>query len=124
MSAMANITYQRTVNKGHLPYMYLKVKLELESDCQVTVLYFKSTIVAAVKQVFGEIGSSFVFDILQYWEQKREAIIRVRYSDFVKLQSSLTMCGFYSGKPCAFRLLQVSSHLIGLAVNSRELTVT
>ncbi|XP_060084415.1 ribonuclease P protein subunit p14-like [Ylistrum balloti] len=122
-------TYKRIVTKGPLPYCYLKIRLEFEDpsvtkSLTVNATTLKHAIVTSMKGLFGELGSSESIDILKFDEENYEAIIRTRHSFFVKVWSSLCLCGSFGGYTCAFRVNQVSAHLMGLACNSREDFVT
>lgn len=118
-------TFKRIVTKGHLPYCYLKIKLEFQSpsaakDLGITASTLKHAIVMSMRGIYGELGSTETIDILRFNENSLEAILRVRHSYFVKVWSSLCLSGDFSGQQCVFRVLQVSAHLMGLACNSRE----
>lgn len=84
------------------------------------MLTFKVIITQAMREMFGLAGVSITVDILKYNEVRREAILRVPQSGLVKLWSSLTLLGTFQDKSCAFRVIQISSHLIALAGNSRS----
>lgn len=117
--------YKRIVSKGHLPYTYLKIKLEFEDgEPEIEAAMFKYFITQAIQSLHGEIGASHSVDVLKFRKRQLEAILRVSYSFLSKLWSSLTLVGNYKGQVCAFRILQVSSHLMALSSNSRELEVS
>ncbi|XP_077984500.1 ribonuclease P protein subunit p14-like [Glandiceps talaboti] len=112
---------KRIVSKGPADYFYLKVSLEFEeSGFQVDVLLFKAIIVKALLTMYGEVGAAITVDVLKYNEDSKEAILRVHNSGFSKLWSALTLFGQYLNKECVFRVHQVSSCLMALAVNSRQ----
>ncbi|VDI61065.1 ribonuclease P protein subunit RPP14 [Mytilus galloprovincialis] len=119
--------YKRIVGKGHLPYAYLKIKLEFEDGAlepEIEAAMFKYFITQAIQSLHGEIGASHSVDVLKFRKRHLEAILRVSCSFLSKLWSSLTLVGNYKGQVCAFRVQQVSSHLMALSSNSRELNVS
>lgn len=119
--------YTRVVSKGHLPYSYLKVRLEFENEDnhpELEPAVFKYTITQAIQSLHGEIGASHKVDVLKFKRNNLEAILRVSYNFFTKLWSSLTLIGNYKGQACVFRVLQVSSHLMALSSDSRQLDVS
>ncbi|XP_064606283.1 ribonuclease P protein subunit p14-like isoform X2 [Liolophura sinensis] len=117
--------YKRVViNKPD--FTYLKTKLDFEENTEnftIDAILFKYVVKQAVGFVFGEVGGSLNVDVLKYSIKEREAILRVRTSAAVQLQSALSLYSSYKGKLCAFHTLQVSPHLISLAVNSRHIDV-
>nr|CAD7590261.1 unnamed protein product [Timema genevievae] len=66
-----------------------------------------------------QIGSSVDIDVLKYDEDSCRAILRCPATSYVKLRSSLTLCGDYSGIPCAYRVHNASPCLLSLLGNSR-----
>ncbi|OWF35046.1 ribonuclease P protein subunit p14-like [Mizuhopecten yessoensis] len=121
--------YKRIVTKGPLPHCYMKIRLEFQDpsvtkSLTINASTLKHAIVTSMKGLFGELGSTENIDILKFEEENNEAIVRVRHSFFVKVWSSLCLSGTFSGHSCAFRVNQVSAHLMGLACNSREDFVT
>ncbi|XP_069101235.1 ribonuclease P protein subunit p14-like [Argopecten irradians] len=122
-------TYKRVVTKSPLPHCYMKLQLEFEDPSVTKLLTINATtlkhaIVTSMKSLFGELGYTENIDILRFDEESHEAIIRVRHSFFVKVWNSLCLSGTFNGHSCAFRVNQVSAHLMGLACNSREHFVT
>lgn len=118
--------YEKQVSKGHLTYCYLKVRLDFEEDTEPTdidIIIFKHIVIQAVQSLFGEAASCTPIDVLKYRQTNREAILRVSSSYFTKLWASLTWYSEYNEQSCAFRVLQVSSHLMALAANSRQLSL-
>ncbi|KAK3589477.1 hypothetical protein CHS0354_030601 [Potamilus streckersoni] len=115
--------YEKHVSKGHLPYCYLKVRLDFEDDADIDIIIFKHIVIQAVQSLFGEAVSCTPIDVLKYRQTNREAILRVSSSYFTKLWASLTWYSSYNEQSCAFRVLQVSSHLMALAANSRQLSL-
>ncbi|XP_013408272.1 ribonuclease P protein subunit p14 [Lingula anatina] len=114
--------YRRIVSKGKAEYFYLHVTLEFEDfeDVPVDAIKFKTIIVDALQGLFGLAGASIPADILKFHQPKRSAVLRVPSSGFVKLWSSLTLLGTCMGRRCAFRVHQVTPHLMALSANSRE----
>ncbi|GLV40520.1 uncharacterized protein CBL_04321 [Carabus blaptoides fortunei] len=79
-------------------YYYLDISLEFHKDFDrrdITHAFFKKHVMQAVKTLFGEIGASVTVDILKYNPDTRRAILRVPAEFYVKLHSSLTLCGEY-----------------------------
>uniref|UniRef100_H2S4M8 Ribonuclease P/MRP 14 subunit n=1 Tax=Takifugu rubripes TaxID=31033 RepID=H2S4M8_TAKRU len=114
--------YQRVVLKNSSPYHYMKVSLELEDEStKVSAVELKHFIITGLKSLFGEVGAALDFDVLKYSEDTRTAFLRVPSRGLVNLWSSLTLLGSYQSQACAFRVLQVSSFLLPLTGNSREL---
>ncbi|XP_070559744.1 ribonuclease P protein subunit p14-like [Ptychodera flava] len=112
---------QRVVSKGAVDYFYLKTTLEFkDSSFQVDGLLFKAIIVKALLSMFGEVGAAIKVDVLKFDEDTGEAILRVHHSGIGKLWTALTLYNKYSQQECAFRVQQVASCLMALAVNSRE----
>uniref|UniRef100_A0A3B5KIT6 Ribonuclease P/MRP 14 subunit n=1 Tax=Takifugu rubripes TaxID=31033 RepID=A0A3B5KIT6_TAKRU len=105
--------YQRVVLKNSSPYHYMKVSLvrwlSLLSFPHIFMLYNL------------QVGAALDFDVLKYSEDTRTAFLRVPSRGLVNLWSSLTLLGSYQSQACAFRVLQVSSFLLPLTGNSREL---
>ncbi|XP_048743760.2 ribonuclease P protein subunit p14-like [Ostrea edulis] len=103
---------------------YFRVQLEFENGGRVDIgqTMFNYVVYHAVKNLFGEIGESCV-DIIQYDPLFSQAILVTNERFRVQLHSALTLCGCYDNKRCAFRILQISSSLINLASDSRQMCV-
>ncbi|CAH1782736.1 unnamed protein product [Owenia fusiformis] len=114
-------TYTRIINKGPLPYYYLDVSYDIQNGgVTLPAGRFKTVILQALKNIFGTAGGSLqTLDLLKYDVEARRGIVRVKYSDMVKVWSSLS---FYTdtidinGTRGVFRIHQVSSHLMSFAV--------
>ncbi|XP_062589378.1 ribonuclease P protein subunit p14-like [Saccostrea cucullata] len=102
---------------------YFRVKLEFEhiGDKDIGPTMFNFVVHQAVKNLFGEIGESCV-DVIKYDPLFSEAIIVTNESFRGQLHSALTLFGCYDNKRCAFRVMQISSSLINLASDSRQLS--
>nr|CAD7573782.1 unnamed protein product [Timema californicum] len=85
----------------------------------ITAAYFKNHVLGALRTLFGGIGSSVDIDVLKYDEDSCRAILRCPATSYVKLRSSLTLCGDYSGIPCAYRVRNASPCLLSLLGDSR-----
>lgn len=111
----------KIITKGHLEYCYLRIRLDFEEPANpdLSVIQFKQVILQAVKSLFGITGASNQIDILKFTEADRTAVIRVQHRFLAQFWASLTLYSEHDGQSCAFRVLQVSSHLIALAANSR-----
>ncbi|XP_014679443.1 PREDICTED: ribonuclease P protein subunit p14-like isoform X2 [Priapulus caudatus] len=115
---------RRVITKSEFHYM--RVSLDVQNPAkalpvELTNVYFKQAVTAALTRLFGDIGGAMVaVDVLKYNEGDRSAILRVHSHNLVKLWSALTLTDRYMSRKCAFRVHQVSPYLMGLAVNSRE----
>lgn len=116
----------KIVNKGHLEYCYIRIRLDFEEPANpdIDVVQFKCSLIQAVKSLFGITGASNQIDVLKYTENDRTAIVRVHHRFLAQFWASLTLCSEHDGLSCAFRVLQVSSHLMALAANSRATPIT
>ncbi|KAJ8404130.1 hypothetical protein AAFF_G00344800 [Aldrovandia affinis] len=115
-------SYERLVFKNASVYHYMKIDLILESeDKRLNAAHFKQLIISALRDLYGEIGAAFPFDVLKFEEDTLTAVLRVYNSGLVKLWSALTLLGSYHSEPCAVRVTQVSPFLLALSGNSREL---
>ncbi|KAM4612878.1 ribonuclease P protein subunit p14 isoform 3-T3 [Polymixia lowei] len=100
----------------------MKVSLVLENDStKLSAIELKQFIITGLKNLYGEVGAAFPFDLLKYDVDSQTALLRVYNRGLVKLWSSLTLLGSYQDQPCAFRVLQVSPFLLALSGNSRDL---
>ncbi len=79
----------------------------------------KTIFVAALRSLHGATGAALPLDVLAVDAGTRVATVRIAAAGAVRLQSALTLCGNYDGRPCALRVLHASSFLGGLAVDSR-----
>lgn len=92
------------------------------SETEVTAVYFKKNIISAVNQLFGEVATAVNIDILKYDCINRRGILRVPKTHYIKLRSSLTLCGKHEGEPCAYRIHKASPLLLALQGDSRDYT--
>ncbi|NP_001018528.1 ribonuclease P protein subunit p14 isoform X2 [Danio rerio] len=114
--------FERYVYKNASVYHYMKISLVLEKENRnISDAQFKQLIISGVKDLYGEIGASFPFDLLKFDPKELTGILRVYNSGLVKLWSALTLLGSYQNEACAFRVTQVSPFLLALSGNSREL---
>ena len=113
--------YMKIVSKGKLQYMYFKIQIVFENPMpDFSAVQLKALILNSVGELFGEVGRSSVHcDVLTFDVANSEAVLRSPHSEASKLWSALTLCGYYADQNCAIHILQVSSHLMGLACNSR-----
>ncbi|KAJ8259882.1 hypothetical protein GJAV_G00174520 [Gymnothorax javanicus] len=115
-------TFERLVLKNASVYHYMKICLIWESDeRRLSAAEFKQMVVSAMKDLYGEVGAAFPFDVLKFEEVAFTAVLRVYSSGLAKLWSALTLLGTYHSQPCAVRVLQVTPFLLALSGNSREL---
>ncbi|KAI4467124.1 coiled-coil-helix-coiled-coil-helix domain containing 4 [Holotrichia oblita] len=87
-------------------YYYLDVLLEFskDQDRDITPAFFKSHVLQCINQVFGETAAAIPVDVLKYQPRTKEAILRVHKDQYVKVRSSLTLCGNYEGAECIYRI--------------------
>lgn len=101
-------------------YYYVDVSLELEQDStEINAVYFKNHVMQSLNILFGEVGASISVDILKYDQVSRRAILRCPSASYVKLLSSLSLCGEYSNIYCAYRVHNTSPCLLSLLGTSR-----
>ncbi|XP_052779099.1 ribonuclease P protein subunit p14-like [Mya arenaria] len=119
------VMYKKIVNKGSLDYCYLKTRLDFEEGTRATIdeVQFKQLVLEAVQSLFGLALSCSLIDVLKFDPADNSAILRIEHRNLVKVWSSLTLCGNAGGAPCAFRVLQVSPHLLALSADSRDMTL-
>ncbi|XP_001637708.2 ribonuclease P protein subunit p14 [Nematostella vectensis] len=113
---------ERFTFKQKADYFYLKVNLEFDAGNEVSfdILTFKRLLLIALDSLHGQVGSSIPVDVLKFDPVPLEAVIRIPESGLVKVWSALTLYGSHQEVKCAFRVTQVSPHLIALAANSRQ----
>ncbi|KAL1007832.1 hypothetical protein UPYG_G00092220 [Umbra pygmaea] len=123
-------TYERLVYKNTSVYHYMSISLEFENEETLSPAQLKQFIVNGLKDIYGEVGGAFPFDLLKFDELKLTAILRVYNSGLVKLWSALTLLSSFdqercavrvNQERCAVRVNQVSPFLLALSGNSREL---
>ncbi|XP_010873086.1 ribonuclease P protein subunit p14 [Esox lucius] len=115
-------TYERLVFKNASVYHYMRISLELENEStSLTAAQLKQLIVCGLRDLYGEVGGAFPFDLLKFEEHTLTGLLRVYSSGLVKLWSALTLLGSYQDELCAVRINQVSPFLLALSGNSREL---
>uniref|UniRef100_A0A8C9R360 Ribonuclease P/MRP 14 subunit n=1 Tax=Scleropages formosus TaxID=113540 RepID=A0A8C9R360_SCLFO len=103
-----SVTYQRLVHKNSSGFHYMKVSLVFEKEGKrIDGAFFKQLIISALRNVYGEIGAAFPFDVLKFEEKSLTAVLRVYNSGLVKLWSALTLLGSYQNETCAVRVVQV-----------------
>ncbi|XP_064823478.1 ribonuclease P protein subunit p14 [Oncorhynchus masou masou] len=115
-------TYERLVYKNTSVYHYMRISLVLENEStRLSAAQLKQLIVSGLRDLYGEVGGAFPFDLLKFDESTLTGVLRVYNSGLVKLWSALTLLGFYQNELCFFRVTQVSPFLLTLSGNSREL---
>ncbi|CAL1526231.1 unnamed protein product [Lymnaea stagnalis] len=113
---------KRLISSRSQPYVYFKVKLTIENEdtSQMTDVVYKFLITKAVAETLGEVGAAICVDLLKLFGNG-VSIIRVPSSHSEKLWAALTLYGTTPAQArCAFRVLQVSSFLMGLAFDTTE----
>lgn len=95
-------------------------QLAESSENEITAVYFKKNIISALNQLFGEVATAVNIDILKYDPINRRSILRVPKTHYIKLRTSLTLCGIYEGEPCAYRIHKASPLLLALQGDSRN----
>ncbi|KAM9525034.1 ribonuclease P protein subunit p14 [Salvelinus alpinus] len=115
-------TYERLVYKNTSVYHYMRISLVLENEsATLSAAQLKQLIVSGLRDLYGEVGGAFPFDLLKFDESTLTGVLRVYNSGLVKLWSALTLLGSYQEELCFFRVTQVSPFLLTLSGNSREL---
>jgi RNase P/RNase MRP subunit POP5 len=89
-------------------------------DYEITPEYFKNNIVVAITRLFGESTACVDIDVLKYNSRSKRAILRVPADHYVKIRSSLTLCGKYQGDSCAYIVHKASPLLLNLQGDSRD----
>uniref|UniRef100_A0A669P0A1 Ribonuclease P/MRP subunit p14 n=1 Tax=Phasianus colchicus TaxID=9054 RepID=A0A669P0A1_PHACC len=104
--------YERRVLVSAAQHCYLRVRLELpDGAARPGAPQLKQLVVAALRELHGEVGAALPVDVLAYEEKSLCAVLRVISGGLVKLWSALTLQGFYQNRRCAFRVLQVGGGL-------------
>jgi len=76
--------------------------------------------VQALESLHGKIGTAIIVDVIKFDPVLMEVIVRVKERGLVKLWSALTLLSCYQDRKCAVKVIQVSPHLLSLAVDSRQ----
>ncbi|KAG5274212.1 hypothetical protein AALO_G00133560 [Alosa alosa] len=114
--------FERLVYKNASNFQYMKICLELKNGRRnIESAQFKQLIISGLRQLYGEVGAAFPFDLLKFDPGTLTGMLRVYNSGLVKLWSALTLIGSYQNELCAVRVTQVSPFLLALSGNSREL---
>ncbi|KAK7870931.1 hypothetical protein R5R35_012153 [Gryllus longicercus] len=100
-------------------FYYMDVSLTLITEQEISAISFKQHILHCLKTLFGDLGASAPVDVLKYDVGTQRGIVRCPASFYVKLRTSLVLCGDYWGKLCVYKVHQSSSSLISLVGNSR-----
>lgn len=87
---------------------------------EITDAFFKKHVIDCVKTLFGEVSAAVPVDLLKYNYKARRGILRVPIDSYVKLHSSLTLCGSYEGAECVYRVHKTSPLLLSLLGDSRD----
>ncbi|XP_044264188.1 ribonuclease P protein subunit p14 [Tribolium madens] len=103
-------------------YYYLDISLRLHDnpDYELTVVYFKKHIIGAVSELFGEAATCIDIDVLKYNSLTRRGILKVPAEYYVKIRSSLTLCGSFNNVICSYKIHKASPLLLNLQGDSRE----
>uniref|UniRef100_A0A0B7BMY0 Ribonucleases P/MRP subunit Pop8-like domain-containing protein n=1 Tax=Arion vulgaris TaxID=1028688 RepID=A0A0B7BMY0_9EUPU len=104
------------------PYLYLKVLLTIENEdaSQLSPVQYKFLIMQALKETLGQVGASTTVDLLKL-SSDAVALLRLPSRNAEKVWGALTLYGTTPAKRrCAFRVLQVSPFLMGLAFDTRR----
>ncbi|TRY87287.1 hypothetical protein DNTS_022259 [Danionella cerebrum] len=105
---------ERYVYKNASVYHYMKISLVFENGKKnITDAQFKQLIICGLKDLYGEIGAAFPFDLLKFDQQELTGILRVYNRGLVKLWSAVTLLGSYQSEACAFRVLQRCRETVG-----------
>ncbi|RUS81770.1 hypothetical protein EGW08_010462 [Elysia chlorotica] len=104
------------------PYVYLKISLTIEGEAsgKLDGNQYKFLILQALKETLGQVGAATPVDVLKLFSDGI-SLVRIPSRNSDKLWAALTLYGTTpSGKRCAFRVIQSSPFLMGLASNSRD----
>uniref|UniRef100_A0AAY5F280 Uncharacterized protein n=1 Tax=Electrophorus electricus TaxID=8005 RepID=A0AAY5F280_ELEEL len=103
-------SYERVAYKNDSVYHYMKICLIFGNERKpLSAEQFKQLIISGLKELYGEVGAAFPFDVLTFDQFVLSAILRVYNNGLVKLWSALTLIGSCENESCAFRVTQVSS---------------
>jgi len=104
-------------------YLRLKIDFSKEDDLppvEIDSVTFTSLMAQALGSLHGKIGSAIIVDVIKFDPVSMEVIVRVKERGLVKLWSALTLLSYYRDRKCAIKVIQVSPHLLSLAVDSRQ----
>lgn len=106
-------------------FFYMRLKIDISKEdglppVAIDSVAFRSLIVHALGSLHGKIGSAINVDVIKFDAVSMEVIIRVKERGLVKLWSALTLLSHYQDRKCAVQVIQVSPHLLSLAVDSRQ----
>ncbi|XP_046402267.1 ribonuclease P protein subunit p14-like [Ischnura elegans] len=102
-------------------YFYLDVNLLIEGKVSfITSAHVKNHVTRALLSLFGEVGASIPVDVISFNPETCCAILRCPSKFYVKVHSSLSLCGQYEGLKCVYRIRKVSPYLLSLLSNSRD----
>lgn len=116
---------EKVTLKQRARFFYLRLKLDFSNEnnlpmVQLDVLTVKSLLQHALTSLHGKIGAALNVDVLKFDGELMEAIVKVGERGLVKLWSALTLFSYYQDRRCAITVIQVSSHLLSLAVDCRQ----
>ncbi|KAH3881443.1 ribonuclease P protein subunit p14-like [Dreissena polymorpha] len=117
--------YKKVVSKGCLDFCYMKVRLDFEegTHAHIDIVAFKQIILEAAQSMFGLALSCSLIDVLIYEKSSRTAVLRIPNINLSKIWSALSLYSNMNGLSCAFRILQISPHLMALSGNSRLMSL-
>jgi RNase P/RNase MRP subunit POP5 len=111
-----------SLKKQELQHFFLKVGIHYEVE-SLTAPSIKAMIVQAMKELYGQVGSSITIDVLRVESGESSdytVLLRVPYSEVSRVWSALTVAGSYNGRTLLIHVIKISASLVGLAANSRE----
>lgn len=101
-------------------YYFLEVTLKVldkkGTDVDVNYGKFSFYIKEALKEVFGQFGSSISFDVLKF--ETGKGIIRCPSTFYVKFRGALTLFGRHNSNTIAFNVHRASSCLISFITDN------
>lgn len=103
----------------NITYRFIHSEFPKDQEREVTPAFFKNHIVRCIDKIFGETAAAIPLDILKYNPSTKEAILRVHKEQYVRVRSSLTLCGDYEGIPCVYRIRKATPMLLSLLGDSR-----
>ncbi|KAI5747837.1 hypothetical protein M8J77_018996 [Diaphorina citri] len=95
-----------------MSFYYLDVSLE--ANTTVDDEHFLAHVKCCIKALLGETGAGVPIDLLKFNPAQTRAILRCPASFFIKLQTSLTTCGYYNNHPARFITHRTSPCLLNL----------
>lgn len=94
--------------------MFYYLDVSLVASTSVDSNHFLAHVKCCVKALLGETGAGVPIDLLKFDSSKTRGILRCPDFFFIKLQSSLVVCGYYNNSPAKFVTHKTSPFLLNL----------